>query len=98
MDKQGQRLNTEREQQAGWAEHFNEVLNRPPTPTTEGDTQDSEEDLDVNSATPEKNEIKAAIKYLKNRKAPGKANLDAEPNFFLTFLFKLSHTKSMCCF
>ncbi|KAI4885603.1 hypothetical protein NFI96_005381 [Prochilodus magdalenae] len=76
-DKEGKLLTTEREQEARWAEHFREVLNRPP-PSEEADIQEAIEDLDVNIAPPEKQEIITAIKSLKNRKAPGQDNLNAE--------------------
>ena len=76
-DKQGRLLTTEAEQEARWAEHFNEVLNRPP-PTVEADIQEAEVDLDVSSIPPTKEEVIAAIKSLKNGKAPGSDNLNAE--------------------
>ena len=77
LDKQGKLLTTEAEQEARWAEHFSEILNRPPPPT-EAEIQEPDADLDVNTAPPEKEEIMAAIKSLKNRKAPGQDNLSAE--------------------
>ena len=77
MDKQGRLLTSEAEQEARWTEHFNEVLNRPP-PTTEAVPQNLDTDLDVSIAPPEKEEIVAAIKSLKNGKAPGQDNLNAE--------------------
>ncbi|KAI4896154.1 hypothetical protein NFI96_009623 [Prochilodus magdalenae] len=76
-DKEGKLLTTEREQEVRWAEHFREVLNRPP-PSEEADIQEAIEDLDVNIAPPEKQEIITATKSLKNRKAPGQDNLNAE--------------------
>ena len=78
-DKQGRLLTTEAEQEARWAEHFSEVLNRPP-PATEADVQDPDPnlDLDINTAPPEKEEIMAAIRSLKNGKAPGQDGLNAE--------------------
>ena len=60
-DLQGRLLTTEREQEARWAEHFMDVLNRPP-PTVEADIQEAETDLDVNTDPPNKQEIIAAIK------------------------------------
>ena len=54
MDKQGKLLTTEAEQDARWAEHFSEVLNRPPPPTA-ADVQEAETDLDVTT----KGEVKA---------------------------------------
>ena len=52
-DKQGRILTTEAEQEARWAEHFSEVLNRPP-PTAPADVQDPAKDLDINTTPPEK--------------------------------------------
>ncbi|PIK44249.1 putative pendrin-like [Apostichopus japonicus] len=76
-DKQGRLLTTEAEQEARWADHFCEVLNRPP-PTIEAVIQEAEDDLDVSSTPPTKEEVIAAIKSLKNGKAPGSDNLNAE--------------------
>ena len=70
-------LTMEAETEARWAEHFSEVLNRPPPPT-DADMQDPEADLDLNTAPPENEEIMAAIRSLKNRKAPGQDSLSAE--------------------
>jgi len=74
---QGRLLTTEREQKAHWAEHFKDVLNRPP-PTVEADIQEAETNLDVNTDPPNKQEIIAAIKTLKNNKAPDQDSLNAE--------------------
>ena len=68
---------TDAEQEARWAEHFSEVVNRLP-PTVTADVQDPAKDLDVNTAPPEKEEIVAAIRSLKNGKAPGQDSLNAE--------------------
>jgi len=68
VDKQGRLLTMEAEKEARWAEHFTEVLNRPP-PTTEAEVQHPGNDLDVSIAPPEKEEIMAAIRSLKNRKS-----------------------------
>jgi len=70
-------LTTEREQEACWAEYFKDVLDRPP-PTVEADIQEAETDLDVNTDPPNKHEIIAAIKTLKNKKAPGQDSLNVE--------------------
>ena len=77
MDKQGKLLTTEAEQDARWAEHFSEVLNRPPPPTA-ADVQEAETDLDVTTTPLDKEEIIAAIKSLRNGKSPGPDNLNAE--------------------
>ena len=70
VDRQGRLLTTEAEKEARWVEHFSEVLNRPP-PTTEVEVQYLNTDLDVSTAPPEKEEIIAAIRSLKNGKSPG---------------------------
>ena len=77
VDKQERLLTTETEQGAKWAEHFSEILNRPPI-TIEAKVQDPDTDLDVSTATPEKNEIIAVTRSLKNGKAPGEVSLNAE--------------------
>ncbi|XP_073670675.1 uncharacterized protein [Paramisgurnus dabryanus] len=76
-DKNGRFLTSETEIDARWAEHFSEVLNRPP-PTSKADIKEAEHDLDINTAPPEKEEIVATIMSLKNRKAPGHDKLNAE--------------------
>ena len=80
----------EAKQDARWAEHFTEVRDRPPT-TTEAEVQDPDTDLDVSTAPPEKEEFMAAIRYLKNGKAPGHDSLNAdlfkaEPEFAVQVL------------
>ena len=76
-DKQGKLLTTEKEQEKRWAEHFQEVLNRP-SPEEVADIPEAAEDLEINTDQPTKEEIIAAIKTLKNGKSPGQDNLDAE--------------------
>ena len=65
VDKKGRLLITEAEQGARWAEHFSKVLNRP-QPTIRAEAQDLDTDLDISTAPPEKEEITAAIRSLKN--------------------------------
>jgi len=76
-DKQGKLLTTESEQEARWAEHFQEILNRP-SPDETADIPEASEDLDIDTDPPHKEEIVAAIKTLRNGKSPGQDNLDAE--------------------
>ena len=64
MNKQGGLLITEAEQKARWAEHFSQVLSRPP-PTIEAEVKDPDTDLDVSTTPPEKEKIMAAIRCLK---------------------------------
>ena len=63
-DKQGQLLTSEKDQEARWVEHFNEVLNRTP-PEEEPVIPEVEEDLSVDTGPPKKEEIIAAINSLK---------------------------------
>ena len=53
MDKQVRLLTMKAEQEARWAGHFSEVLNRPP-PKIEAEVQDPDTDLDISTALPEK--------------------------------------------
>ena len=76
-DKQGKLLTNEKEQNQRWTEHFNEILNREP-PTEEEVITDEQPELDINIEPPTKEEIVIAIKSLKNNKAPGLDNLNAE--------------------
>ena len=68
---------TEREQEECWTEHFREILNRPP-PEEDADILEAADDLDINTAVPEKAEIIKAIKSLKNGKAQGHDNLNTK--------------------
>ncbi|CAG2233652.1 unnamed protein product [Mytilus edulis] len=76
-DKNGRLLTTEDEQKARWAEHFKEVLNRPP-PDDEAIVIEAVQDLEININLPDKQEIIKVIKSLKNGKSPGHDNLNAE--------------------
>lgn len=76
-DKAGNLLTTEQEQERRWKEHFEEVLNRP-EPYTQAEIKEPESELEVNTEPPTKAEIRDAIKTLKNGKAPGEDQLNAE--------------------
>lgn len=76
-DKQGNILTSETDQEKRWTEHFYEVLNRPP-PTEEPNINEPLQDLDISTEPPEVPEIISAIQSLKNGKAPGCDNLNAE--------------------
>ena len=60
-----------------WTEHFRELLNRPP-PTVVPNIQEAATDLDISTDVPTRREIIQAINSLKNGKAPGHNNLNAE--------------------
>ncbi|GFR70600.1 hypothetical protein ElyMa_002076500, partial [Elysia marginata] len=76
-NKEGQLLTSEFEKEARWTEHFHEILNRQ-APETEPIIPEAEEDLDVVTTVPTRQEIIRAIKSLKNNKAPGPDGLNAE--------------------
>ena len=77
--KAGERLTTERQQMDRWIEHFKEVLN------IDSDTGESlfvakhmGGELNINLEEISINEIKSALKLLKNRKSPGVDEITAE--------------------
>ena len=75
--KSGILLTSEGEQQRRWTEHFRELLNRPP-PTVVPNIQEAATDFDISTDVPSRREIIQAINSLKNGKAPGHDNLNAE--------------------
>ena len=78
-DKQGNILKTENEQIRRWAEHFQEVLNRPePTVNFDDIGQIEMEELDVDLSPPREDEIQMAVKKLKNGKSAGNDQISAE--------------------
>ena len=58
-------------------DHFREILNRLP-PEEDADIQEAADDLDINTAVLEKEEIIKATESLQNGKAPGHVNLNTE--------------------
>ena len=78
-DKNGKILNNKEEQNARWVQHFQETLNQPnPTTTYEFDTHRQAVELDVNINAITIEETQAAIRMLKNNKAPGIDQIAAE--------------------
>ena len=81
-DSQGNVLSTETECIARWKEHFSELLNHPPVP----DNPDLIADANNNTAPNPQcetspvtaNEVRNALKKLKNFKAPGVCGITAE--------------------
>ena len=65
-DKDGNSLKDTDQQLAWWAEHFKELLNRPPL-TDPQEIEEAENDLDINCEKPSKEEIKVAIKQTRKR-------------------------------
>ena len=92
-DKHGNLLTTENEKEVRWAEHFQEIINRPPQDQII-DINETENDLEVNAEIPATDEILTAIKSLKNGKSPGLDTLNAElfkadPGFATSVLLPL---------
>ncbi|XP_071161160.1 uncharacterized protein [Mytilus edulis] len=76
-DKQRNLLTSEIEQEKRWAEHFGEILNRSSSKELPSIPEPSIE-LEISIEPPTISEIVAAIKTLKNGKAPGSDNLNVE--------------------
>ncbi|KAL0165193.1 hypothetical protein M9458_040946 [Cirrhinus mrigala] len=76
-DKTGNPLTTTEGQLKRWAEHFSELLNRPP-PKSPPDIPPAETELPIDCDKPSKAEIKKAIMLLKNGKAVGPDDIPAE--------------------
>ena len=76
-DKQGKTINRLDQQINRWAEHFEELLNRP-APLNPPDIEPASIDLPINCEKPTKSEIKKAITLMKNRKAAGPDDIPAE--------------------
>ena len=60
-----------------WVEQLREVLTRPPS-TVAPNIQEAAVSLDINTDVPTRREIIQTMKSLKNEKAPGHDNLNAE--------------------
>lgn len=75
-DKTGHLLTSVEDQLARWREHFQEVLNRPP-PQNPPDLEPGDP-LNINIGEITKQEIRKALKSLKNGKAAGEDNIPAE--------------------
>ena len=76
-DKSGKPLTTTDDQLKRWAEHFRELLNRP-TPEEPPDIPPAETELPINCGQPSFEEIRKAIKTLRNGKAAGPDGIPAE--------------------
>jgi hypothetical protein len=92
-DKNGKVLTTTEEQLAKWAEHFKELLNRPP-PDVTPEINRADEELKINLNLPSKTEIEQAIKKLKTTKTSGSDNippeaLKANPDLIANILHKI---------
>jgi hypothetical protein len=76
-DRTGKQLSKEPDQRKRWAEHFKELLNRPP-PATKPVIPPAASNLNVNLEPPSRKEITAAVKLLKNGKAAGPDGIPPE--------------------
>ncbi len=76
-NKEGDTLTTSEDQMTRWAEHFEELLNRPP-PTVTAEIPPAEESLPITLDPPTKEEIMKAITLLKNGKSAGPDGIPAE--------------------
>ena len=76
-DKNGVTITDEAKERARWAEHFQEILNRPP-PQVPPDIPPAGNQLEVNTNPPTKAEVSKAIKSLKSGKAAGPDGIPPE--------------------
>ena len=78
-DKNGNTLTTEQAQSARWIEHFQSVLNQPePVMTLDISGEHPQTQLPVNLSPITEDEVKRAIKQLKNNKAAGQDDIAGE--------------------
>ena len=71
MDKKGNALKTEKKQQIWWAEHFNELLNRPEPNKLPNFDLKNIQNLNIITEDITRVEFEAALKTVKNNKASG---------------------------
>jgi len=76
-DKDGNTLQGAEKQLSRWAEHFEDLLNRP-TPPNPPHIIPADTDLPINCDHPTRTEIRKAIQQLRNGKAAGPDNIPAE--------------------
>ena len=76
-DKQGQTITDTDQQLERWAEHFEELLNRP-APQNPPNIAEADNDIEICCDPPTKDEIIRAIKRMKNGKAAGPDGIPAE--------------------
>ncbi|KAL0150691.1 hypothetical protein M9458_053995 [Cirrhinus mrigala] len=78
-DKNGKLLIAQDEQNKQWIEHFQETFNQlDPTTTYDLDVEDAQDELQVNTGDITIEEVKIAIKSLKNNKAAGLDEITVE--------------------
>ena len=76
-DKQGQNITDSEQLYERWAEHFEELLNRP-VPENPPYIAEAEIDIDIDCDPPTREEIIRAITKMKNGKAAGPDGIPAE--------------------
>ena len=76
-DKDSETITDEAKERATWAEHFQEILSRPP-PQVPPDIPPAANQLEVNTNPPTKAEVSKAIKSLKSGKAAGPDGIPPE--------------------
>ena len=76
-DKTGRQIVGEEQQRKRWVQHFKELLNRP-APQNPPDISPAVEDLDIESGTLTRDEIRTAIRQLKSGKAAGPDGIPCE--------------------
>lgn len=69
---------TEDHQTNIWTQYFTELLNKPPNDVPRSPVENINRAIRYNVGPPNQQEIKAAIKHLKNGKAPGADNISPE--------------------
>ena len=92
-DKNGSVLMGADKQLSRWAEHFEELLNRP-APANTPDNNAAEEDLPIDCGKPTREEIRKATKQLKKGKAAGRDGIPAkalkvDPEMLAEMLYRL---------
>jgi len=87
-DQQGNMISKDEDKLRCWKEHFERVLNRD-DPETEAIIIPSLEILDIDTDPPNVEEVKRAIKALKDGKTPGIDQIYAEIYLFFYFFFAM---------
>ena len=102
-DKNGDIVTGENKERKRWAEHFEEILNRPPPPAPP-DIPPATKPLEVNTGPPTKQETIKAIKSLKAGKAAGpdgippealKADIQTSTDMLHPLLLKIWETEKV---
>ncbi|VDP49467.1 unnamed protein product [Schistosoma margrebowiei] len=76
-DKEGKPITEIQQQWNRWVEYFEELLNRP-APMNTPDIEAAHTDLSIDVNPPTKEEIRMAVRQIKNGKAAGQDNIPAE--------------------